>query len=74
LRGQVGQAIADFDAAIKLNRKQADAYDNRGVTYWKMGEPEKAAADFRKALKIDPSYADAKENLEKLTVSGANQE
>ncbi len=48
-------ALADFDAALKLNPKYADALNNRAITKKKMGDLAGAIADYTEALKCDPS-------------------
>jgi tetratricopeptide (TPR) repeat protein len=41
-KGEVDRAIADYDAAIKLNPKFASAYNNRGAAFRKQGQLERA--------------------------------
>ena len=52
LRGDFDKAIADFSAAIRLNPKDAQAYQNRGVAYEKKGEKAKAEEDFAQAKNL----------------------
>ncbi|MEB3161220.1 MAG: tetratricopeptide repeat protein, partial [Synechocystis sp.] len=46
------KAIADYDQSIKLNPQFADAYFNRGLTYYRLGEDQKAIADLKKAAEL----------------------
>ena len=58
-RSEWGKAIADYDEAIRLNPKLADAYFNRGIAYAEKGEHDKAIADYTEAIRLNPSYAEA---------------
>ncbi|MFC1987647.1 tetratricopeptide repeat protein [Chloroflexota bacterium] len=42
---------------IVINPNDAEAYNNRGVTYLEKGEYDRALTDFNKAIKLDPNYA-----------------
>lgn len=46
------EALADFDAAIRLNPHYQNAYVNRGDIYQFKGQYEKAIADYDVALKL----------------------
>ena len=43
-------ALGDFDRAIELNPWHADAYNNRGIVYYELGEYEKALAEYDRAI------------------------
>jgi lipoprotein NlpI len=62
-KGDQDAAIADYDAAIKLDPKDARAYNNRGTVYRDKGDAERAMADFAEAAKINPRNTDAHYNL-----------
>jgi tetratricopeptide (TPR) repeat protein len=47
-------AIANCNKALEINPKDAAAYSNRGVAYYKRGEYDLAIADFNKSLKLVP--------------------
>lgn len=47
-------AIADFTEALRLNPKDALAYNNRGLAYNEKGDHEHAIADLTRAIEIDP--------------------
>jgi len=48
-------ALADFDAAIRLDPALTWAWISRGTTRLAMGDPQGAIADFDEALRLDPS-------------------
>jgi tetratricopeptide (TPR) repeat protein len=50
--GDHQKAIKDFDKAIELNPKDADAYSNRGFTYGKLGDSGKAIRDLKTAARL----------------------
>ena len=52
-------AIAEFNQAIKLNPKYAEAYYNRGNIYNNQGKYDLALAEFNQAIKFKPKYAKA---------------
>ena len=51
-------AIADFNAALKINPREISAYTNRGIVHRKMGELNKAISDFTDAIKLLPPKID----------------
>jgi lipoprotein NlpI len=51
------RAIADYDAALRLDPKLTDAMHNRGIAWAHKGNPERAIAEFDAALKINPKDA-----------------
>jgi lipoprotein NlpI len=56
------RAIADYDAAIRINPKYANAYYNRGIAWGAKGDPDRAIADYDTFLRLapkDPSVLDA---------------
>ena len=58
-KGENDKAIADFDEAIRLNPKLAEAYNNRGNAWEGKGEHDRAIADFGEAIRLNPKYAAA---------------
>ena len=56
-------AIDDFNEAINLNAKYAEAHYNLGVTLREMGESVGAANAYKKALSINNNYPNAHNNL-----------
>ena len=57
MKGEYDKAIADYDEALKLDPKNALAYDSRGVAWYRKGEYDKAIADYGEAIKLDPKNA-----------------
>ena len=55
--GDVAGAIVAYTRAIELDRKYADAYNNRGVAYLTQKDYAAAAADFTQSIEIAPSDA-----------------
>ena len=55
--GNRDRAIADFDQVIRLNPKDAAAYNNRAIALADKSELDRAAADYEQALKLDPKFA-----------------
>ena len=54
------KAIADFTEAIRLDPKNACAYNNRGMRLGRQeGAFDKAIADFTEAIRLDPKNASA---------------
>ncbi len=51
------QAISDFNKALEINPKDAEAYFNRGIVHLEKGRYEQAISDYTKALEIDPRNA-----------------
>lgn len=52
--GEPGQAIEEFNAALRLDQTHAGALNNRGAAYSELGEYDKAAADYYASLQLEP--------------------
>ena len=61
-KGDPDRAIADYDAAIRLDPKYALAYNHRGEAYIDKGDYARAIADLDEAIRLDPKYAHAYTN------------
>ncbi len=55
--GKFKWAIADYNAAIKMNPKYAAAYNNRGNAHNELGKRNVALADYSKAIELEPRFA-----------------
>ena len=49
----------DFDKAIELDPKNAEAYYKRGNSKYRLGKDEEAIKDYDKAIELNPQYAEA---------------
>jgi tetratricopeptide (TPR) repeat protein len=56
------KAIADYDAAIRLNPDFAEAYVNRGIAWFDKGRYDQAIADATRAIALRPGLAEAFNN------------
>jgi tetratricopeptide (TPR) repeat protein len=56
--GKYEASLKDYDRAIEIDPKLANAYVNRGSAYSHLGEYEKAIADYEKGLALDPKIDD----------------
>ncbi len=62
-RGEYGQAIIEYNSAIKLNPNYKEAYNSLGEAYYKKGHYENAIKAFSYAIKLSPTYIEAHNNL-----------
>ncbi|MBP7766416.1 MAG: tetratricopeptide repeat protein [Syntrophaceae bacterium] len=58
-RGQYLQALTDYTAAIRLDKKMAEAFSNRAIVYEKLGQQDNALRDFNQAIQLKLNFADA---------------
>ena len=63
--GQDTQALADFEAAVRLGGAWR-AIHNRGVSYAAAGRMEEAMADFDRTIQLNPGYSNAYYNRGEL--------
>ena len=56
-RGAYDQAIASFDAALRIQSANAEARLYRGRAYERQGKLDQAAVDYRRAMDLDPKGA-----------------
>ena len=52
--GHHRQAIADYDAVLKLNPNVVEVYNRRGSEHFKLGHIEASIADFDRAIELNP--------------------
>jgi len=60
--GNLDQAITDYNRALEINPRDAEAYNNRGIAYDDKSQHDQAITDFNRALKINPRLAGAYNN------------
>ena len=53
-KGELDRAMKDYDQAIKLDAKNALAFNNRGMTKLTQGDKEGGEADIAKAKQLQP--------------------
>lgn len=56
---QLNIALADFEQAVKLNGKSAEAYNGRASCYKQLGKKDLALADYNKAIELNPKLETA---------------
>jgi tetratricopeptide (TPR) repeat protein len=62
--GRRNEAIAEFEAALRLRPDDAEAHYNLGLAWSQMpGRLHEAIAEFEVALRLQPDYAEAHNNL-----------
>jgi tetratricopeptide (TPR) repeat protein len=59
-------AVAEFDAAIKLDQHYATAFYNRANAKLNTGDKPGAIADYRQALQLRPGFQEAADALKEL--------
>jgi type IV pilus biogenesis/stability protein PilW len=65
--GRAQEALRDFDEALRLDDRFADAYLGRGlVLEFGFGKTDDAEKDYRRALSLRPGYPEAHNNLGQL--------
>ena len=57
LKGDYPNALIDFDAAIRLDAKNGEAWNNRAWAYYKLGDNRKALDDANQAVKLSADQA-----------------
>jgi tetratricopeptide (TPR) repeat protein len=64
--GQPERAIADYDAALKLDPTLADIFNARGELWRRKGDLPHALADFGAAIRLNPQHDVARANYKSL--------
>jgi protein O-mannosyl-transferase len=62
-KGQVDEALEQFQKALGINPNYVDAHSNLGAALFQKGQVDDAVAQYQKALEINPNYAQANYNL-----------
>ena len=62
-KGQIDEAIRQYQEAIRLKPDDADAHNNLGVALGQKGQIDEAIRQFQEALRLNPDHADAHYNL-----------
>lgn len=62
------KAIPFYNECIEKLPEFADAYNNRGLTYEKMGDIENAKLDYERAIQKDKDFFQAKFNLARISL------
>ena len=70
--GSLSQAMSEYNNALKLNSKFAEAYNNRAIVYYTLKEYDKAWGDLNRArasgFLVNPDFLKALEEA-----SGVNK-
>jgi Flp pilus assembly protein TadD len=72
-KGKPDNAIKDYTEAIRLDPKDANAYNNRGIVWTSKGEFGNAIKDYTEAIRLDPQYASAHNGLAWLLATCPNE-
>jgi len=62
-KGQIDEAINQYQDAIRLKPDYADAHNNLGVALVKKGQIDEAISQYQDAIRLKPDYAEAHNNL-----------
>lgn len=67
--GNVGMAIAVFEANLRRFPDDPNSYDSLAEAYLTKGDRDRSIALYRKALEVDPGFESSRRMLERLTAS-----
>ena len=62
-QGRDPEAIQNYQTALEINPRYAEAHNNIGIVFVRHGEVTKGIEQYHTALEINPRYADAHVNL-----------
>jgi Tfp pilus assembly protein PilF len=63
MRGEIDEAIRQFQEAVRLKPAYTDAHYNLGVALFKEGQTDEAISEYQEAIRLKPDYADFHYNL-----------
>ena len=62
-KGQIEEAISQFQECVRLKPTYARAHYNLGVAFFQRGRTDEAIQQFQEALRLEPNQAEAHNNL-----------
>ena len=60
---RVPEAIAHYEASLRLKPENPSAHNNLGLALARLGRMQEAVAQFATAVQLAPDYREARENL-----------
>ena len=63
MKGQIDEAIRQFQEAIRLRPDYDEAHSNLGIALGMKGQNDEAISQFQETIRLNPNYADAHDNL-----------
>jgi protein O-GlcNAc transferase len=63
-KGQLGEAIRQYQEALRLAPGYVDAHNNLGIAFYQQGRAGEAIHQFQEALRLKPDHAGARKNLD----------
>jgi Flp pilus assembly protein TadD len=70
-QGRYPDAIAELQESVRRHPTEAEAHNNLGVVYARVGQLDKAATSYREALRLKPDYDAPRQNLTRIGAAGA---
>jgi tetratricopeptide (TPR) repeat protein len=64
--GNIEEAIAHYEQALRINPDLAEAHNNWGLALEKLGRTPEAIAHYEQALRIKPDFTAARNALVRL--------
>jgi tetratricopeptide (TPR) repeat protein len=68
LKGDMDQAIAEYEKALEIDPNDVDTHDNLGLAFLQMRKANEAMVQFREALRLKPDDGNAQVYLTKAKV------
>jgi tetratricopeptide (TPR) repeat protein len=62
-KGRTGEAIRNYQEALRINPDFAEAHNNLGTTYLRLNKIPEAIGELEQALRLKPDYVEAHNNL-----------